>query len=106
MDAAERLTLANEVFTRCFEQRDNFRDDNFGCDLCYLLGAIIDPAGNGRSQGWVDWVDLEATREFFREHFPADHPVWTFIVTEDETVCDCTRSNGPHAACTCEGSAQ
>jgi hypothetical protein len=100
MEPCARAALAHAVFNRCLELRDNFRDEHFGADLCYLLGAILDPAGDGHVD-WSDWIDVEETREFFREHFAAEHPVWQFIIIEGESVCDCQRSNGPNAVCRC-----
>jgi hypothetical protein len=85
--AEKRAALALEVFNRVFHHTDTFRQEHLGADLAYLLGAILD-AGEENGRSHVDWSpensDCADTLARFRKLFPAGHPVWQHILTQDQ----------------------
>lgn len=81
----QRAMLAAEVFDVVYEAFDVFGEDFVGVDLAYLMGAILDPAAK---ESWVDWSPEDlghrevAILPVLREHFPANSPLWSYIVLE------------------------
>jgi hypothetical protein len=72
---AERCQLAREVFNTCFNNTEAFRENHFGSDLSYLIGAIVDDVNS-----FVDWTECQTILAKFREWFPPEHKVWLYIV--------------------------
>jgi hypothetical protein len=82
LDSLGRAALAHHVYNTVLHHSETFYgEDCVGGDLAYLMGAILDPTGNG----WVDWSDLSvgvappALLKILREQFASDCPVWHFV---------------------------
>lgn len=72
---------AHEVFSAILDATESFDHQGIGTDLAYLLGAIVDPSG----EGFVDWSSVvrdepPALLAILRERLPKDHAVWKHIV--------------------------
>lgn len=79
--ATDPAQTAHEVFSAVLEGTESFEHQDIGTDLAYLLGAIVDPSG----EGIVDW-DPEVRDEppallaVLRERLPKGHVAWKHIV--------------------------
>ena len=72
------LELMREVYDCVCANTDSFElDDMIGPDLAYLLGAVL----RGRKSG-CQWPADRPIVTLLRQHFQADHDVWTFITIE------------------------
>lgn len=72
---------AHEVFSAVLNATESLELQNIGTDLAYLLGAIVEPSG----EGFVDWSkevrdEPPALLGILCERLPKDHAVWKHIV--------------------------
>lgn len=79
--ATDPAKTAHEVFSAVLDKTESFEHQNIGTDLAYLLGAIVDPSG----EGIVDWSqevrdEPPALLAILRERLPKGHPGWKHIV--------------------------
>lgn len=80
LGASLRARIAWEVYRAAQADTDSFHQDDIGPDLAYLLGAILQPDGDG----FVDWsrdvMDAPPRlHAILRNIIPATHPVWNYI---------------------------
>lgn len=81
----ERCQLAREVFQIAYNRTGSFEPDNLGLHLAYLLGAILDDDPGRSSTDWSEGTEAHGiVLALFRQWFPPEHDVWSFIITERE----------------------
>ena len=77
----DRLGLALEIFDLVYHNVDDFRSENIGVDLAYLLGAIVDRIEGTAVVDWSAEAEAPALLLLLERLVPADHRVWQFILT-------------------------
>lgn len=86
----QRLDLAAEMFELAYRSAESFAVNYVGCDLTYLMNAIIT---DKEYLSFVDWsYDLEPGKARYQVHLPhiikancpPNHPVWLFILTDNK----------------------
>lgn len=75
----DRLDLIVDIGDTCYDETESFEYLNLGSYLAYLFMGIA----NGENNDGINL--LRESREgmqvldFFKEHFPEEHPIWRFI---------------------------
>lgn len=78
MTDSERLSLIREIYHKAHNGLESF-EGHTGYTLAYLFGTI---ASSDSIDMWPDVEDDVELLKTFESWFPAEHPIWRFIVVQ------------------------